>query len=712
MVASIPTGAINWDLPLNAALNDLQGQISSVVVNAKTIYGAKGDGTTDDTGAIQAALDACPAGGIVYLPLGVYRTSAPIKIPPYVTLRGTHGGGEAQSTSAPTPSCIKPLASFSGVAVIQILDQQLGGYSTLASEVKIENLTVNGSAVPTGTSVDGIRATGQIQHVQLRDVQLRQMTGQGFNTTYNLSAPPGPQAPFCLHFERVSVLWCKNIGVTLNNATDSYFSDVYVLGCSSFGWYIAGASGSTWVGCRAEWSGLDGFYLASNSGVETFIGCSTDRNTNNGFTVPSSTSTGAVVLSGCRMTRDGKGSTTSGFAGLNVSGNTVRKVIVDSVIITTGRDDDGVTGNLSPQYGVNVSGSAYVNIVSGAIDGVSSSINNGGSNTFLQTGAAVTGSSISRAKGDLATRDSSGASATVTVGADGQLLTADSTQPGGLKWSQPTLNAFAAPTTPVPMGGQKLTGLANGAASSDAAAFGQIPVAGTTAGTFAAGNDSRITGALPASGGTMAGTFAGTPTFSGVPSFSQSLRIGTSSALGDNGVGEIQLADAATVPTTNPSGGSVIYSKSAASVPVQMRDVSGNVRGLVPARALSSAAETNSTTTQQASTSLTVPVEAGATYQMTAFLVVQSPSGVSFVHSFTGPSGATMTWGDNTATFVGTITGTDTWSGSGANKVVSLHGTLITAATAGNLVVTFASATAGQTATLGASSWLRLDRVK
>lgn len=222
----------------------------------------------------------------------------------------------------------------------------------------------------------------------------------------------------------------------------------------------------------------------------------------------------------------------------------------------------------------------------------------------------------------------------------------------------------------------------------------------------------QINAKLAANGGALSGTFSGNPTFSGVPSFSQSLRIGSASGLGDNGVGEIQLADVTTVPTTNPSGGSVIYSQSAASVPVRMRDVNGNVRGLLPARALSAAAETNNTTTQQPSASLTIPVEAGATYQMFAFLVIQSPSGVSFVHSFTGPAGATMVWGDNTATYVASITGTDTWSGSGANKAVSLHGTLITAATAGNLTVTFASATAGQTATLQPNSWLRLDRVK
>lgn len=114
------------------------------------------------------------------------------------------------------------------------------------------------------------------------------------------------------------------------------------------------------------------------------------------------------------------------------------------------------------------------------------------------------------------------------------------------------LDQLVAPTASVGAGGQKIINLANGAAANDAAAFGQIPVAGTAAGTYAAGNDSRITNALPSNGGAMSGTYSGNPNFSGVPSFAQSLRVGTASTLGDNGVGEIQLADAATVPTTNP----------------------------------------------------------------------------------------------------------------------------------------------------------------
>jgi hypothetical protein len=70
-----------------------------------------------------------------------------------------------------------------------------------------------------------------------------------------------------------------------------------------------------------------------------------------------------------------------------------------------------------------------------------------------------------------------------------------------------------------------------------------------------------------------------------------------------------------------------------------------------------------------------------------------------------------MVWGDATATSIATLTGVDSWTGSGANKTALLSGQLTTSSTAGNLVLTFASGTAGQAAVLGAGSWLEVVRV-
>jgi hypothetical protein len=87
--------------------------------------------------------------------------------------------------------------------------------------------------------------------------------------------------------------------------------------------------------------------------------------------------------------------------------------------------------------------------------------------------------------------------------------------------AMPRLDQVSAPTASVALSAQKITGLANGTAATDAAAFGQIPVAGVTPGTFAAGDDSRITGAVPKStattkGDLLAATAASTVTRLGV----------------------------------------------------------------------------------------------------------------------------------------------------------------------------------------------------
>jgi polygalacturonase len=54
------------------------------------LNGVVGDGTADDTKAIQATLDKASAngGGVVYLTRGIYRITSPITIPENVTLKG------------------------------------------------------------------------------------------------------------------------------------------------------------------------------------------------------------------------------------------------------------------------------------------------------------------------------------------------------------------------------------------------------------------------------------------------------------------------------------------------------------------------------------------------------------------------------------------------------------------------------------------------
>lgn len=55
-------------------------------------FGAKGDGTTDDTAAINAALLAISSGGALYFPTGTYKITSAITIPTHIKLYGDGSG--------------------------------------------------------------------------------------------------------------------------------------------------------------------------------------------------------------------------------------------------------------------------------------------------------------------------------------------------------------------------------------------------------------------------------------------------------------------------------------------------------------------------------------------------------------------------------------------------------------------------------------------
>ena len=93
-------------------------------------FGATGDGTTDDTAAIQAAIDACPVGGTVLLPTGVYKLTSALSFTQDATLMGAGLGGvigtAAESSNgsgpltAPYLNCSVLMPSTAGQNCIEI----------------------------------------------------------------------------------------------------------------------------------------------------------------------------------------------------------------------------------------------------------------------------------------------------------------------------------------------------------------------------------------------------------------------------------------------------------------------------------------------------------------------------------------------------------------------------------------------------------------
>src|SRR5436190_12589855 len=135
------------------------GYAASDIYNVRA-YGAVGNGSTDDTTAIQAALNAAGAagGGIVFLPRGTYKITTPalatacLGLYDYVTLRGAGAksiidfrgsdGKSAIDLSGCTDACvenlqIQNLSAVSAEAAIQS--------SSLTVRMKVRSVIIRGS---------------------------------------------------------------------------------------------------------------------------------------------------------------------------------------------------------------------------------------------------------------------------------------------------------------------------------------------------------------------------------------------------------------------------------------------------------------------------------------------------------------------------------------------------------------------------------------
>jgi hypothetical protein len=71
-----------WDPGVRGGIPDVPNRVNVLD------FGAQGDGTTDDTAALKAAISACPTPGAVYLPTGSYVIKGRINVPSGIVLRG------------------------------------------------------------------------------------------------------------------------------------------------------------------------------------------------------------------------------------------------------------------------------------------------------------------------------------------------------------------------------------------------------------------------------------------------------------------------------------------------------------------------------------------------------------------------------------------------------------------------------------------------
>lgn len=118
-------------------------------------HGAVGDGVADDTAAVQRAIESAGVGGTVFLPLGTYRTSAPLRGLAQQTFRGAGGtrgtgpghvlGTQVLATHAGPVLEVAPCSAVRELRLVGPGDQVAGSVGITAlhsSALVLEDVTI------------------------------------------------------------------------------------------------------------------------------------------------------------------------------------------------------------------------------------------------------------------------------------------------------------------------------------------------------------------------------------------------------------------------------------------------------------------------------------------------------------------------------------------------------------------------------------------
>lgn len=282
-------------------------------------YGAVGDGTTDDTTAIQAALTAAAGGGTVFVPAGTF-ISSNLTIGAQTTLMGTGRGSVLKAKASTTGNFIAFTTPSTAVGV-GIRDIKVDGNN----QSGLTGIYLDNTAVATDSlhrlinvyvyncPVDGIHLGPAIIETNLISCFVYNSGRYGYN--FDVGATDN------------RIINCST-GLSINHGFYIQGNNNHFIACKA---YYAGYNGSSWV------ADVHGFMLYPSASQDLHLvllhSCEAQNNSKDGFHIDSTASSASIQhisVVGCmadgnnEVVGTGVGFYVNGAKYSSLSGNTTR----------------------------------------------------------------------------------------------------------------------------------------------------------------------------------------------------------------------------------------------------------------------------------------------------------------------------------------------------------------------------------------------------
>ena len=297
------------------------------------MFGAKGDGATDDTAAFNAAL----AIGPMIVPSAKYVVSN-VTVPNGAWMEGGGGLGYSGDIGTGTPG-----ASQKAAVVSPVLLAKAGTTSCILNVNGCNDATIKGLFLDgVTTSCDGV-CSGSTQLMMERVTVVRCVNGLGATSTTGYTGLTD------LYTHVATLINCEFANNTngIANLIDTNMTAGAVSANVTGINLGSGSNGNTFVGCRYEWNSQDGVQgYACQSNV--FVGGLFDRNSYRGVNLGAGCAD--FTFTGVQFNRNGANNTYPNNSHIALNGST--SVFFNGCVSKTGKNDDG-TGNLSPAYFIN-----------------------------------------------------------------------------------------------------------------------------------------------------------------------------------------------------------------------------------------------------------------------------------------------------------------------------------------------------------------------